>query len=61
MVHICWSLLERVMSYRADKLGDGRTEAGNDNTQGQYRPRVTKPVVRYVLLTDPLQSVFLVV
>ena len=42
MVKIWWFELERKRSYRADKLGegrtdgltDGRTDAGNDNTRG---------------------------
>ena len=45
MVQIGWSYLERVMSYRAGKLGDGRrdgrtdgrTDAGNDNI---WRPQL---------------------
>ena len=43
MVQSWWSQLEQVMSYRADKLGDGRTDGWMQATtipEGQYWPQV---------------------
>ena len=37
MVQILWTYLERVMSYRADKLGDGRADRQTDGRTDRRR------------------------